>query len=64
MPDLISSLLICLNLTRLEASNGLVLRYHMEQNCTVVRSAQGKGKGNKEPWLNATLDCKCKGISK
>ena len=60
MDKLIDALLICLQLTRVEASNGLVLRYHMVHNCKVVNF----NKGVRKPWINATLDCECKGIVK
>ena len=58
MDALIASLLVCLNLTKLEAANGLILRAHMIERCEVVRATAGKRRGN--PWLNATIDCKCK----
>lgn len=61
MLELITTLLICLDLSKTEAINGLILRHHMEQNCEVVSFTQGKGRQGKKPWINATLDCKCKG---
>ena len=58
MNSLISSLLICLNLTKFEAANGLILRAHMIERCDVMRATEGSRRG--KPWLNATIDCKCR----
>lgn len=58
MDALITSLLVCLDLTKFEAANGLILRAHMIERCEVVRATAGKRKGM--PWLNSTIDCKCR----
>ena len=58
MDVLIASLLVCLDLTKFEAANGLILRAHMIERCEVVRATEGRRRG--KPWLNATIDCKCK----
>lgn len=58
MDPLISALVVCLGLTKFEAANGLILRDHMIARCEVVRTAEGRRRGR--PWLNATIDCKCK----
>lgn len=58
MDTLIAALLVCLDLTKIEAANGPILRSHMIERCEVVRSSAGKRQG--KAWMNATLDCKCK----
>lgn len=62
METLVSALLVCLNLSAVEAANGVVLKNAMAANCKVMRASQGKRQG--EPWLNATIDCKCKASPK